>query len=157
TIFFSDGDNLGYQLDRGFGSAYDFDDVRGHRAAWTVNPALADLAPLVWNDYIDVANGATFIAGLAGAGYLYPQLMTPTQLDAYPTRSADYFERPGLRVTHISTGYFDGAFQDYPPVAKAYYDHLKASGYLGTFVGVGAAFWGLPFTYEGVPTPGVTP
>jgi putative glycoside hydrolase with GxGYxYP motif/GxGYxY motif-containing protein len=162
TIFFSDGDSLSYQMDRGFpgsgGYAYSWDDVEGHRVAWTINAALADLAPAVWNYYVGSADQVTFVAGLAGAGYTYPQLMSSAQLGAYLDRTADYLQRTGMRVVHIYTGHLAGdTVVTYPPVARPYYDRLKASGYLGAFVGVGSPVWGLSMSYEGVPTPAVPP
>jgi hypothetical protein len=156
TIVTSDGDNLGFQMERGFWgtNGYHWDMPQGHRVAWTINPTLADLAPLAWNYYVDSANEVTFVAGLAGAGYTDPTLMDATQLGTYLDRTRDYLQRTGLRAVHIGD---TGGDSTNPPVAQTYYDQLKGSGYLGAFTGYGgsAPLLGFVPVYEGVPAPSV--
>ena len=163
TIFYSDGDSLGYQMDHGFFSfdpafSQNWPAIQGHRVGWTMNPALVDLAPIAWRHYLESADQVTLVGGFAGAGYAFPQLMGEPQLAAYLDRTAAYLERTGLRALHIFTGRIsDEILLDFPSVAAAYHQHLGDSGYLGAYTGVGSPVWGLNLDYVGVPAPGVAP
>ena len=66
SFFVSDGDSIQYLMDRGFALAWD--QVQGHRFGWTINPVLADLAPLVWNDYVQNRSGRRCSRGLRARG-----------------------------------------------------------------------------------------
>jgi putative glycoside hydrolase with GxGYxYP motif/GxGYxY motif-containing protein len=155
TLFSSDGDNLGYQLDRGFHGDYGFPwpDVQGHRFAWTTNATLIDLAPFVWSYYLQSASQVGFIAGFSGAGYIYPSQMSPAQLGAYLDRTAVYHQAAGLRTVWIDDRY-DGSWETLAPV---YHARLAGSGYLGAILGAGGAPWGFAAQYAGAPAPAVVP
>ena len=152
TLFASDGDSVQYQSDRGYWGPLGFpwSDVQGHRFAWTTNPALADLAPILWNYYVESADQVTLVDSLSGAGYVYPQQMTAAGLKGYLQRTADYNRRTGIRVVQIDT-----RKGPYESVAAEYHAQLRRSGYLGAFAGGGLPVLGLPAVYAGVPTPGV--
>ena len=159
TLWSSDGDAMIYTTDRGFHGGVDFywEEVRDHRFGWTINPTLADLAPIVWNDYVQTGSEASLISGLSGCGYMYPALMSDDQLRAYLSRAAAYLEETGLRVLHMSSrfGPLLNAVDD--RVARLYDEGLHEAGYLGAFVGLSGWPWGAGFFYPGVPVPAVAP
>jgi len=107
TLWSSDGDSTIFQMDRGFigGVNFRWDAAQGHRFGWTTNPTLADLAPIVWNDYVDTRREISLVSGFSGAGYMYPVLMSDAQLHNYLTYAARYLQATGLRCstwTHVS-------------------------------------------------------
>ncbi len=159
TLWSSDGDSMIYQTDRGFHGGVDFywEKVRDYRFGWTTNPTLADVAPIVWNDYLESGSEASLISGLSGCGYMYPPLMSDGQLRAYLARAALYLSETGLRVLHMSNrfGSLLNAVDD--RVAELYYQGLRSAGYLGAFVGLSGWPWGVGFHYPGVPVPAVAP
>jgi hypothetical protein len=155
TLFASDGDSVQYQSDRGYWGPLGFPwpEVQGHRFAWTTNPTLADLAPIVWNYYVESAEQVALIDSLSGAGYAYPQQMSAAGLKRYLQHTADYNRRTGIRVVQIDT-----RKGPYDSVGAEYHAQLKRSGYLGAFAGNGGVpVLGLPAVYAGVPSPGVAP
>jgi len=151
TLWNSDGDALHIQMDRGIHGGPDFtwDGVRGSHFGWSINPTLAELAPLAWNDYVGSANGTSFVSALSGAGYAYPQLMDDAQLDAYLAHTARYLELTGLRTVMVDerSGEFDER------LAGKYYQHLKPAGLLGILAGFSGPGDLLPVSYPGVPLP----
>ncbi|HSS01262.1 MAG TPA: hypothetical protein VLM79_29590 [Kofleriaceae bacterium] len=154
TLFSSDGDSVQFQADRGFWGPIGFPwpEVQGHRFAWTTNPTLVDLAPVIWNYYAESAQQVSLIDSLSGAGYVYPQQMTAPGLKRYLQHTADYNRRTGVRVVQIDT-----RKGPYESVGAEYHNQLRRSGYLGAFAGGGTPVLGLPAVYAGVPSPGVAP
>jgi hypothetical protein len=152
ALFASDGDSVQYQSDRGYWGPLGFPwpEVQGHRFAWTTNPTLVDLAPILWNYYVESAAQVTLIDSLSGAGYVYPQQMTAAGLRRYLQHTADYNRRTGIRVVQIDT-----RKGPYESVGAEYHAQLKRSGYLGAFAGGGLPVLGLPAVYAGVPAPGI--
>jgi len=155
TIWCSDGDNIQFQINRGFGN-FPWDEVQGYRFGWTINPTLPDLAPLVWNHYVESMSEVSLVSGLSGAGYMYPSLMNETQLRAYLEYTSRYLEDTGLRVMHVSNR-FGPTFELGDDIAQLYYDNLRDTAFLGSFVGLSGFPWGIGFHYAGVPTPMVLP
>lgn len=155
TLWSSDGDNLNYQMSRGFHGGVNFvwDNLKGLRFGWTTNPTLAELAPVVWNTYQATAGGASFVNGLSGAGYTYPDLMNDDQLDAYLSTTARYLQSTGLRTIQVDTRFSDVDER----MMRAYYDHLAPQGLLGLLGGCSSAAGALPACYLGRPAPVVPP
>jgi len=123
TIWCSDGDNIQFQINRGFGN-FPWDEVQGYRFGWTINPTLADLAPLVWNHYVESTSEVSLVSGLSGAGYMYPLLMNETQLQAYLEYAYQYLEETGLRVIHVDNR-FGPIFALGDDIAQLYYNSLR--------------------------------
>ncbi len=150
-LYTSDGDNIAYAIDRGFGD-FPWEEVQGHRFGWSINPILVDVAPLVWNYYLESASQISLVGGVSGAGYTNPGLMSDSQLTKYLTYAARYLNETGLRTFIVS-------LSDLPwdrRLATAYYDGLRHTGYLGAQEGGwDLGLWGLGFRYAGVPTPAV--
>jgi hypothetical protein len=159
TLWSSDGDAMIYTTDRGFHGGVDFywEKMRDYRFGWTINPTLADLAPIVWNDYVQTASEASLIGGLSGCGYIYPPLMSDADLRTYLSRAAAYLDDTGLRVLHMSNrfGPLLNAVDD--RVARLYYEGLADADCLGAFVGLSGWPWGAGFFYPRVPVPAVAP
>lgn len=155
AIWSSDGDSIHYLIDRGFGN-FPWDEVQGYRFGWTINPTLADLAPMVWNHYVESLSEVSLVSGLSGAGYMYPHLMSETQLRAYLEYTSRYLEDTRLRVIHVSNR-FGPLFELGGDIAQLYYDGLRDTAFLGAFVGSSGWPWGIGFHYAGVPTPMVLP
>lgn len=156
TLWSSDGDNINYQLDRGFGPyVMTWEMAQGHRFGWTTNPTLVDLAPLVWNYYMESMNNTSLVSGLSGCGYMYPPRMNATQLQGYLAYAARYLNLTGLRAVHVPHERDDSWY----PQADTYYDGLNTTGYLGAFLGFSAYPSSLSpsFSYPGGPAPAVSP
>jgi hypothetical protein len=154
TIWSSDGDNLQFQLDRGFHGLVNWvwEDVQGDEFGWSMNPTLADLAPLVWNYYVGSARNVSLLSGLSGAGYMFPALMTEPQLQAYLTYSRMYMNETGIRSLWLSNSYLSPILWN-NTLAQQYYGALNSSGYLGAYACDSCYPLGLGFGYFGVPTP----
>lgn len=154
TMFSSDGDNIQYQLDRGFHGGADFvwNDVQGHRFGWTINPTLGEIAPLVWNYYITERDQVSFVGGLSGAGYTYPQLMDHDELSEYLQYTNRYLEDTGIKTLHISERY--GIWDQ---VSLQYYSELQNRDFLGVFIGNSGWPWSPGFYYADVPVPAISP
>ena len=151
----SDGDNIGYQMSRGF-PRFRWDDLidEGSQMGWTINPAVANIAPVIWNYYIESRNETALVCGLSGAGYAYPRMMDDSQLGAFISFTANAFDQTGLRTVAVDArGGGEGPWND--ALASHYYEGLESTGYLGAMFGRGGSKWGLHFTYEGVPAPAV--
>lgn len=150
TLWSSDGDAIQYILDRGFYDVFSWEDVSGNVFGFSINPTLANLSPLAWNYYIKTAGRTSFVAGLSGAGYMYPALMSDTQLDDYLEHTARLMDLTGIRT--LSVDERKGAFDD--RLGSLYYQRLKPAGYLGTF---GTFLFGpqgsVTYSYPGAPTP----
>lgn len=156
TIWNSDGDNIEYQLDRGFYGPENWvwEDVQGHRFGWSINPMLADVAPLVWNYYVESARNVSFVSGLSGAGFSFPSLMNDSQLQAYLAHVGLYMNETGIRSLWVSDYFLYPLIWD-NQLAGAYYDSLQNSGYLGSLTCDICSSDGFGFGYFGVPTPTV--
>jgi hypothetical protein len=151
-LYTSDGDNIGYCIDRGFGNC-PWEKVQGHRFGWSINPILVDVAPLIWNYYLESASQVSLIGGVSGAGYTDPGLMSDTQLTNYLTYAARYLNDTGLRTFIVSL--WERPWDQ--RLAAAYYNGLRNTGYVGAQVGGrDQGLWGLGFRYVGVPTPAVS-
>ena len=131
TFLSSDGDALQYVIDRGFYSHFTWDQMQGSSIGFTINPVLIDLAPLIWNYYVDSADDTALMCGYSGAGYTYPNLMNDEMLVQYLERTATYLKESGLR-----TVWFDsrrGAYDT--PMASMYSEYLSDTEYLGSYIG----------------------
>jgi hypothetical protein len=156
TIYNSDGDALHVQLDRGFhsGVGFTWEGVRDLAFGWTINPTLADLAPIAWNYYMNSADGASFVSSISGAGYAFPGLMNHDQLQAYVDQSAIAFDRTGLQSLWVHEG--GGEYS--PAMARTYYQALASNGFLGVFATyLGGSRGEIKLGYPGVPAPVVRP
>ena len=155
TIWNSDGDNLQYQLDRGFHGLINWvwEDVQGHKFGWSINPTLAELAPLVWNYYMESSREVSFVSALSGAGFMFPNLMNNTQLKAYLEHTALYMNETGLRSLWVNSWYSSSPLFWNNNVPELYYNVLKNTGYLGAYCPDYSYPQGLGFDYNGVPTP----
>ncbi len=154
TMFCTDGDNLQYLADRGFHDFFVWEDIVNQNFGWTINPTLAELAPLIWNYYVTNRTGVSLITGLSGAGYMYPQQMNSDQINRYLTYTQRYQNDTGLRVVRAD----DRKGPWTRELAVSYYNNLRDTGYLGAFVGYGGgARRGLTVSYDGVPAPTMRP
>lgn len=153
----SDGDNIAYQMSRGF-PRFEWENVISHesRMGWTINPVVANLAPVIWNYYVETRNEMALVSGLSGAGYAYPRMMNDAQLQAYLSYTANSFDQTGIRTVAVDArGENEGPWNDI--LASYYYEGLRNTDYLGAMYGSWGSPWGMHFTYEGVPTPAVRP
>ena len=154
TLFSSDGDNLHYQMNRGFHTWFVWEDVQDQQIGWTTSPILYELAPLIWNYYTQSISNSSLIVGLSGAGYIYPTIMSAAQLTIYLDRTATYMSETGLRTVRVDErmGPFSGS------LPGQYYAALKNSNYLGVIAGYGGGLGLLdPMDYVGAPSPTVRP
>jgi len=161
TIWCSDGDSIQVDMDVGYRATDTPSSLWEAMGGWednlyslSTNPTLMDLAPVVWNYYtLNRSINCDLVSGVSGVGYIYPQLMNDTQLQAYLAYAGRYMNESGLRTIWVDDRYgpFDG------DMATSYYEAL-GNGYLGTFIGGGSlGCWGLGYYYPGVPTPAVLP
>jgi hypothetical protein len=151
TFVTSDGDSIQYLMDRGFHQLV-WEQVQGHRFGWSINPVLPELAPLVWNDYVENRSQVSLLTGPSGAGYANPGVMDDAGLQSYLEMTGRYMDRTGLRTLLVDSRDLNWN----PHVAGLYYTSLREHGLLGMVVG-GGNFkqWALAFRYAGAPTPGV--
>jgi len=115
AVFMSDGDNL--QENERLIPLKWRDPARGSvPISWTVQPALVDVAPVIFNYYRSTATpDDVLVSGPSGLGYTYPQLWPQSPSDsfaAYTTRSASYLRRAGLNVITVwDNGVFLGGVE----------------------------------------------
>ena len=155
-IWSSDGDNLGYQLYRGFPSfLWPEATQQGGIWGWSTNPALIDLAPAAWNYYVESRNETGLVCGFSGAGYTNPRNMSNAQHQRYLENSVPYLNETGLKIIWVN---------DYPnnapwstELAANYYNELQQTGLLGILFGTVHSPWGYHFAYAGSPIPAVHP
>ena len=155
TIWSSDGDSFEFQLDRGYHGLENFvwEAVQGQNFGWSIDPMLAEVAPIAWNYYVESARNVTLLNAISGAGYAFPALMNASQLDAYLVRSGLYMNETGLRSIWALDGYLYPLLWD-KQLSDAYYSVLRNSGLLGIYACEGCAPTpGLDFAYYGVPAP----
>jgi hypothetical protein len=153
TLWSSDGDNLQYQMDRGFHGLTNWvwEDVQGHRLAWSMNPTLAELAPIAWNYYVESSREVSFVSGVSGAGYVFPSQMNETQLRAYLVHTGLYMNETGLASLWVNN-YFMSPIVWSNQLSKLYQGVLENTSYLGSYC-ESTYPQGLGFDYFGVPTP----
>jgi hypothetical protein len=98
AIFMSDGDNL--QEDQHLIPVKWADPKRGSvPIAWTVQPGLAYVAPIILDYYWRTATpDDALVSGPSGLGYTYPRSWPLQKLAEYTRRSADALTLGGLRV-----------------------------------------------------------
>jgi len=104
TFVVTDGDNVQWNLG-GF-PGYFNNRARGtFNMGWALSPALADLAPSVLRWYFDNSSNGPgrdfFVAGPSGAGYFYPSLYPPSDLDLHVQRLNDFMIRADLNIAQI--------------------------------------------------------
>ena len=152
TIFCSDGDNLQFQVDRGFHGAVDWiwDNVQGNKFGWTTNPTLSNIAPLIWNYYIDSQDEVELICGYSGAGFSRPYAMNETQLQEYIAKTAIYLNQTGLRTVRV---WKDNNWNE--DIVRFYYDGLKNTDFLGIIHGAVAPPYGTLLSFHGFPSPSI--
>ncbi len=153
TMISTDGDAMFYLMARGFQGQFGWQHVQNQPFGWSINPTLFDLAPMVWNYYMESRSEVSLLCAIQGAGYTHTFLMDETQIQNYLIQTALYLNKSGLRSIHIIEN------QDYTSwtedLATAYYTELKDSGYLGVIFGYAPTNYGrgLGFHYSGAPTP----
>jgi hypothetical protein len=150
TLVSSDGDAIYYLLGRGFGPRFGWDYVQNQRFGWTISPLLSELAPVLWNYYVNSRSEVSLLAGVSGVGYVEPEFMDDSELDQYLEYSARYLAETGIRTINVSCHYFMTR-----EIMARYYDKLRESGYLGAFPGWFFSHNNLAFSYPGVPAPAV--
>ncbi|MHC4321629.1 MAG: T9SS type A sorting domain-containing protein, partial [Planctomycetota bacterium] len=149
----SDGDNLHYQMDRGFHGSVDWvwEKVQGSSFGWTINPTLADLAPLIWNYYVDSRDKVELVSGFSGAGFTAPRMMSNSQLEAYLMRASTYLNLTGIRTIRVNNSPPEGPWNE--SIAALYNEGLRNTELLGVVYDAILTRWGLHFSYEGSPVP----
>lgn len=153
----SDGDNIGYLMHRGFGR-FRWEDVTQQESSfgWTINPTLANIAPLIWNYYTSTRNKTSLVCAFSGAGYTYPRMMDEKQLEDYISYTATALQHTGLQTIAVDhRGGGEGPWNN--ALATHYNTGLKETDFLGTMFGSGGPSWGMHFSYSGVPSPAVRP
>lgn len=150
-MFCSDGDNLSMQIHRGFhgGPDWVWEKVQGTRYGWTMNPTLINLAPVIWNFYVDSRDQVEFVCGISGAGATLIDYMNPSQLQNYVMNTSTYLDQTGFRTIFV---HLDKIAVWTNEMSAIYYDGLGDTGYLGAIAGRGRRN-GLNLSYAGVPTP----
>jgi hypothetical protein len=102
TAYVTDGDNMGgydYTLGWDQWAAYGDSDVS---IGWTVNPVLIDVAPIIWNFYVNNAGSqTTMVSGAGAAGYMDPHDMNPSDLERYLHHAQVYWNETGIRTAQI--------------------------------------------------------
>lgn len=152
TLFTTDGDAFFYLYNHGFRGNIGWEDARSQRLGWSLNPVLANLAPLLWNNYVQTRSGSGLISAVSGAGYIFPWLMDDNQIADYLAYTNTYLKMTGLRVVHIFEGLTTYFWSEV--YGRKYAEALRDAGYLGSILGYGHNEWrGLGFYYTGTPAP----
>jgi hypothetical protein len=150
-LFTTDGDATNYTMKRGYRGNFAWESVQDINFGWTINPILAELAPVVWNYFSTSRVEASLISAVSGAGYTITQKMDSTQLNKYLEYAKGYLSETGLRTIH-QFDEFNDTFTD--NMAQQFYDKLHDVGYLGTIYGYNVTVWaGLTFHYGNSPAP----
>lgn len=154
TVWCSDGDNLHYQMNRGFsGPEWLWENVQQINLGWTTNPVLSNIAPVIWNYYIDTIDKTSLISGFSGGGYTHPRYMNDQQLQNYLNYTAGYLDKTGLKSVVADTRGGEGGWNE--RMAEKYYNGLKDTGFLGVYFGDTGWPWGEHFHYYNQPVPSV--
>jgi hypothetical protein len=145
----SDGDAIYYQMGHGFGPSFGWEYIQDQRFAWTTNPIMSELAPVIWNYYVNTRSEVSFISGVSGAGYTMPVFMPESKLDDYLDYTVQYLEDTGdIRIITVAAGYY---MTD--QVIVQYYDKLKDTKCLGFETGWKFGSRNFPFGYIDSPFP----
>lgn len=154
TMYTSDGDALFLQMIHGFHFFFIWEDVKDQQFGWEMNPLLSEIAPVIWNYYLNSRTKASFIDALSGCGYAYPQVMDENELASYLQIAKTYLDDTGLRVVRV-----DGRLGPWTEnFAHKYYDILHDSGYLGAIIAFQSdAKYGFSLDYFGRPAPAIKP
>jgi hypothetical protein len=101
SIFMSDGDNL--QEDQGLIPLKWANGDRGVApTAWTVSPALVDVAPVILRYFWRTATlHDVLVSGPSGLGYTYPDAWPAGAFTSYTQVTGRYMQAAGLRVTTL--------------------------------------------------------
>jgi hypothetical protein len=150
TMFSTDGDAIFYQMGHGFSGEFGWKDVQGQRFGWSHNPVLSELAPVVWNDYVQNRSEVSLLAGTAGVGYMYPQHMDEQQMASYLEYAARYLDETGIRSLFVYS--VDGTWP--AELSQRYYDGLHDHRLLGLILG-GNSLLDDNLIYHGDPVPAV--
>jgi hypothetical protein len=104
TFVVTDGDNVQWNLG-GFPGYFNNPARGSFNMGWALSPALADLAPSVLRWYFDNSSNGLgrdfFVAGPSGAGYFYPSLYPPADLDSHVRKLSDFMSRADLNIGQI--------------------------------------------------------
>jgi hypothetical protein len=100
-IFMSDGDNL--QEDQGLIPLKWANGDRGNApTAWTVSPALVDVAPVILRYFLRTATlHDVLVSGPSGLGYTYPDAWPAGAFTSYTEVTGRYMAAAGLRVATL--------------------------------------------------------
>ncbi|MGD2148547.1 MAG: hypothetical protein PVH41_17770, partial [Anaerolineae bacterium] len=109
-----------------------------------------EVAPVVWNDYVESRTEVSLIAGTAGVGYMYPQDMDEQQMESYLEVAARYLDDTGIRSLFVYSR--DGSWPK--ALSDRYYDGLHDHGLLGLILG-GNSLLDDNVVYHGDPAPAV--
>lgn len=105
TVFLTDGDNLGYDLTLGWGRYWQSVNKLARPIGFTINPILAELAPVVWNYYIKTKGPlVSLLGGAGGAGYFKPLYGDVNTIEQYLRRATRYWNITGILATQIIDG-----------------------------------------------------
>ncbi len=108
----SDGDALGYDLTLARSLQFDYLDDDSIPIGISTSPLLADVAPNIWNWYLDqLPDNARLVAGPSGSAYFFPSYAAEEDLDRFLERVTNRSRRnrsslhlgdqpPADRVTH---------------------------------------------------------
>ena len=126
----TDGDNLEFFVRRG---RYIWEQPqRGELPlAWSVSPALAELAPpLLERTYLEASANDTFIAGPSGLGYFYPGFLPEGHLEPMLTRTKGLMDQ-----SHLDSVWLLNSFTTYETPyddedLQVYVDELDPKGIL---------------------------
>ncbi len=101
SVIVSDGDNL--QEDESLIPLKWADTNRGKvPTAWTINPALVDIAPVIINYLQRTATvNDVLICGPSGLGYTYPNAWPAGSFEKYAKVTGEYMGRAGLNITTL--------------------------------------------------------
>lgn len=145
----SDGDAIYYHMGHGFSPSFGWEYVQNQRFAWTTNPIMAELAPVIWNYYVNSRSEVSFISGVSGAGYMMPVFMSESMLDDYLENTIRYLEDTGdIRIITVAANYYLNE-----DVMVQYYDKLKDTKCLGFETGWKFRSRNFPFGYIDSPFP----
>ena len=151
TMYSSDGDALLFTTDRGFHDFFVWPEVNSQQFGWEINPSISEVAPLIWNYYVNSSARAGLVCGFSGIGFADPTLMSDNQLHSYLQLTELSLKETGLRTMHIN----DVKIPWNDSAATRYYLDLKDSDYLGAFLVTGGGQFGICPEYRGYPTPAI--
>lgn len=102
SFVISDGDALGYMMTLARSLQIDRLDGDSIPIGVSTSPLLADVAPNIWNWYLDqLPDDARLVAGPSGSAYAYPSYAADEDLDRFLDRSRTDLDATGLRSAWI--------------------------------------------------------